>query len=166
MAANLLPHSRFSPFAYQEHPLPVPPAPLTHLIRRSSPAKQFYSSVFDWQFQPQEHHSERYPPELIAFFHAPDKTKSPGGAISKIENEAWLSKQKYTTEDRGNAFMYLFVSDLTEFMKVRHITIQSVFSADAGLYQTRAEDYQARSLIQFLVLAESGSSWRKEVVGD
>jgi len=80
-------------------------------------AKQFYSSVFDWQFQPQEHHSEHYPPELMAFFHAPDKTKSPGGAISKIENEAWLSKHKYTTEDRGNAFMYLFVSDLTEFMK-------------------------------------------------
>jgi hypothetical protein len=66
---------------------------------------------------PNEQNSESYPPDRIAFFHAPDKQRSPGGAISKVENEAWLAK--YTTANHGKAMMYLFVTDLTEFMKVR-----------------------------------------------
>ena len=66
---------------------------------------------------PQDPPSEQYPPDRIAFFHAPDKKRSPGGAISKVDNEAWLTK--YTTANNGTAMMYLFVSDLGEYMKVR-----------------------------------------------
>jgi hypothetical protein len=66
---------------------------------------------------PQDPDSKLYPPEHIAFFQPPDKERSPSGAISKIENDALLSK--HTTANRANALMYLFVTDLGEYMKVR-----------------------------------------------
>lgn len=66
---------------------------------------------------PQDGQSSLYPPDQIAFFHAPDKQRSPGGAISKVDNPTLLSK--YNTPNHGTAIMYLFVSDLAENMKVR-----------------------------------------------
>jgi hypothetical protein len=66
---------------------------------------------------PQDGQSSLYPPDQIAFFHVPDKQRSPGGAISKVDNPTLLSK--YNTPNHGTAIMYLFVSDLAEYMKVR-----------------------------------------------
>ena len=82
-------------------------------------AKQFYTAAFNWAFMPHDAQSQQYPPDRIAFFHAPDKTRSPGGAISKVDNsgdEAAL--RKYATANHGTATMYLFVSDLGEYLKV------------------------------------------------
>jgi hypothetical protein len=66
---------------------------------------------------PQDSQSSLYPPDRIAFFHSPDKQRAPGGAISKVDNPTLLTK--YNTPNHGTALLYLFVSDLTEYMKVR-----------------------------------------------
>lgn len=66
---------------------------------------------------PQDSQSSLYPPDQMAFFHSPDKQRSPGGAISKVDNPALLDK--YNTHQHGTAVLYLFVSDLAEYMKVR-----------------------------------------------
>jgi hypothetical protein len=81
---------------------------------------------------PQDSQSESYPPDRIAFFHPPDKSRSPGGAISKVDNEAWLAK--YSTANHGTAMMYLFVSDLGEFMKVSRNLITSVLEEDTAIF--------------------------------
>jgi len=75
-------------------------------------AKQFYSTVFNWQFMPQEAQSEAYPPDRIAFFSPPDKKRSPGGAISKTDGDTRITKAP-----KGHAMLYLMVDDLEQYVK-------------------------------------------------
>ena len=62
---------------------------------------------------PEGAQSETYPPDRIAFFSPPDKTRSPGGAISKVDGDTRIAKVP-----KGNAMLYLMVDDLEQYMKV------------------------------------------------
>jgi hypothetical protein len=62
---------------------------------------------------PQDAQSEAYPPDRIAFFSPPDKKRSPGGAISKVDGDTRITKAP-----KGNAMLYLMVDDLEQYVKV------------------------------------------------
>lgn len=90
-------------------------------------AKQFYATAFNWQFMPQDAQSETYPPDRIAFFSPPDKKRSPGGAISKVDGDTRIAKAP-----GGNAMLYLMVDDLGEYMKV---SLSSVYPEALVLFK-------------------------------
>lgn len=75
-----------------------------------SPAKQFYSQVFDWNFRPA---TEDYPAEKIAMFSFPDpKLCMLGGGIV---NEPDKIK-------REGAGVYLYVNSIEEALSVRSLS--------------------------------------------
>jgi predicted enzyme related to lactoylglutathione lyase len=106
---------------------PLPHSLLPQLLLTNGAAKQFYTTVFNWQFMPQEAQSEAYPPDRIAFFSPPDKKRSPGGAISKVDGDTRITKAP-----GGNAMLYLMVDDLGEYMKV---SLSSVYSKALELFK-------------------------------
>src|SRR5271156_6489486 len=118
---------------------------LPHFIITAGPAdsigvaKQFYTTVFNWQFMPQDAQSKAYPPDRIAFFSPPDKKRSPGGAISKVDGDTRITKAP-----GGNAMLYLMVDDLGEYMKV---SLSSVYPKALVLFKTEHASLSGRWLI-------------------
>jgi hypothetical protein len=118
---------------------PLPHSPLPQPLLTNRVAKQFYSTVFNWEFMPQETQSSAYPPDRIAFFSPPDKKRSPGGAISKVDGDTRITKVS-----GGNAMLYLMVDDLGEYMKV---SLSSVYPKAMVLFKTEHVSLRGRWLI-------------------
>lgn len=72
-------------------------------------AKNFYSSVFDWNFQAPEEMG-KYSPDDMAFF---TFTGCPGGGIRKVDEA-----DKTDAMNKGSVMLYLWVDDLTKYMDV------------------------------------------------
>ena len=110
----LLPHYLISPYLLNFNT--SPPGILTPLnfYDKSSnycppAAKNFYSSVFDWNFRAPEEKG-KYSPDNIAFF---TFTGCPNGGIRKV-NEA----DHTGAMNKGSVMFYLWVDDLTKYMDV------------------------------------------------
>lgn len=119
--------------------LPLSRSSLPQPLLTNGVAKQFYTTVFNWEFMPQETHSSAYPPDRIAFFSPPDKKRSPGGAISKVDGDTRITKAP-----GGNAMLYLMVDDLGEYMKV---SLLSVYPKAMVLFKTENASLRGRWLI-------------------
>jgi len=96
--------------------LPPPPAspPACEFDHADPPltAKQFYSTVFDWNFRNESvHENPSHAPEQIARFHFPGG--GTGGGITKLEEAEFIS-----TRGKGGATLFLYVDNLQAYMEV------------------------------------------------
>jgi len=97
-------------------------------------AKQFYSTVFNWNFRNESvHEGVSRPADQIVKFHFPGL--GTGGGITKLEANEFIS-----TKGKGGATLFLYVDDLETYIHVSQVSLAKLISPEL----TQPENHGSR----------------------